>query len=123
MKNKTIKPGKNRKRTLTGVYHIKRKLLVAPLDKALEKQVNRKRVSLRKGDTVKVLVGSNKGKTSTVERVNYDKGVVYLKDFKVTNSRGQEKLLPFQASNLIITNLVLTDKKRLIVKKPKKQNI
>jgi large subunit ribosomal protein L24 len=123
MKNKTIKPGKQRKRMLTGVYHIKRKLLVAPLDKALEKQVNRKRVSLRKGDTVKVLVGSNKGKTSTVERVNYDKGVVYLKDFKVTNSRGQEKLLPFQASNLIITNLVLTDKKRLIVKKPKKQNI
>lgn len=120
MKSKTIKPGKNRKRAITGVYHIKRKLLIAPIEKALEKQVNKKRISLRKGDTVKVLVGNNKGKSSTVERVNYDKGVVYLKDFKVTNSRGQEKLLPFQASNLIITNLILTDKKRLIVKKPKK---
>ena len=119
MINKTKKPGKNRKRMLTGVYHVKRKLLVAPIDKPLIKQVNKKRTSLRKGDGVKVLVGDNKGKTSVVDRVNYDKGVVYLKDFKVTNSRGQEKLIPFRASNLVITSLVLNDKKRFVEKNQK----
>lgn len=120
MSNKTKNPGKNRKRMLTGVYHVKRKSLVAPIDKPLVKQVNKKKTSLRKGDTVKVLVGEHKGKTSVVEKVNYDKAVVYLKDFKVTNSRGQEKLLPFKASNLVITTLVLNDKKRFAEKKSKK---
>ena len=67
-----------------------------------------------------MLVGDNKGKTSVVDRVNYDKGVVYLKDFKVTNSRGQEKLIPFRASKLVITSLVLNDKKRFVEKKSKK---
>ena len=120
MMAKTKKPGKQRRRMLTGVYHVKRKLLVAPIDKPLVKQVNRKRAPLRKGDTVKILVGDNKGKTSVVERVNYDKGLVYLKDVKVTNSRGQEKLLPFQASNLVITDLISNDKKRFVEKKSKK---
>ena len=120
MMAKTKKPGKQRRRMLTGVYHVKRKLLVAPIDKPLVKQVNRKRAPLRKGDTVKILVGDNKGKTSVVEKVNYDKGLVYLKDVKVTNSRGQEKLLPFQASNLVITDLISNDKKRFVEKKSKK---
>ena len=120
MMTKTKRPGKQRRRMLTGVYHIKRKLLVAPIDKKIIKETGKARAALRKGDSVKVLVGDNKGKSSTVERVNYDKGIVYLKDFKVTNSRGQEKLLPFKASNLVITTLVLTDKKRFPVKsKPK----
>ncbi len=117
MNTKTIKPNKQRRRIFTGPYHTKRKTLVAPIDKKIRKEALRKRAVLRKGDTVKVLVGDNKGKTSTVDRVNYDNGIVYLKDFKVTNSKGQEKLLPFKASNLVITTLILTDKKRFITKK------
>lgn len=120
MNNKTNKPGKQRKRMLTGVYHIKRKLLVAPIDKTLIKQVDKKRIALRKGDGVKILVGDHKGKTSTIDRVNYDRGVVYLKDIRVTNTRGQEKHLPFRASNLVITSLIQNDKKRFVVKKAKK---
>ncbi|MFA5746347.1 MAG: hypothetical protein WCX82_02645 [archaeon] len=121
MQNKTIRPSKNRKRALVGVYHIKRKRLVAPIDKAAAKDVSKSKAVIRKGDVVKVRVGDNKGKTSTVERVNYDKGVIYLKDFKVTNSKGQEKLLPIRAANVIITTPVLNDKKRFVTKKPAKK--
>ena len=119
MNTKTIRPSKQRKRMTTGVYHTKRRLLVSPLDNAMQKEVSKKKAVIRKGDTVKIMVGSNKGKTSTVLRVNYDKGLVYLKDIKVTNSRGQEKNPPINASNLLITGLVLTDKKRF----PKKKEI
>lgn len=119
MNTKTIRPSKQRKRMATGVYHTKRRLLVSPLDNAMQKEVNKKKAVIRKGDTVKIMVGSNKGKTSAVLRVNYDKGLVYLKDIKVTNSRGQEKNPPINASNLLITGLVLTDKKRF----PKKKEI
>jgi ribosomal protein uL24 len=121
MNTKTIRPSKQRKRMATGVYHTKRRLLVAPLDKAMEKEVAKKKAVLRKGDTVKIMVGKNKGKTSTVSKVNYDKGMIYLKDIKVTNSRGQEKSTPINASNLLITNLVLTDKKRFPKKEVKKK--
>jgi len=117
MNTKTIKPSKQRKRLNEAVYHTKRKQIVAPLDKQMQKAVNKKRASLRKGDTVKIMVGTHKGKTSSIFKVNYDKGLVYLKDIKVTNSRGQEKMPPFNASNLLITNLVLDDKKRFPKKK------
>ncbi len=116
MNTKTIKPSKQRKRQMTGVYHTKRRLLVSPLDKAMQKETGRKRAVVRKGDTVKIMRGSHKGKTSTIIKVNYDKGVVHLKDIKVTNSRGQEKNPPLHASKLLITNLVLTDKKRFLKK-------
>jgi len=117
MKTKTIKPSKQRKRIISRVYQVRRKILVSPLDKNMQKEVSKKRAVIRKGDTVKIMVGTHKGKTSSVIKVDYDKGAIQLKDIKVTNSRGQEKHTPFNASNLLITNLVLTDKNRFPKKK------
>jgi|GEM_PF-1586144 len=116
---KTKNPGKQRKRIYDSSMHQVRKRLVAPLDKAIIQSVGKKRLAIRKGDTVKVAVGDNKGKTSKVERVDYTKGVVYLKDFKVV-VRGRDKLIPFIASNLVLTNVVLDDSKRIKGKAKKK---
>ena len=119
MENKTIKPNKQRKRAYNASYQNKRKNLVAPIDKKLFSSVGKKRLVIRKGDTVKILVGNNKGKSGKVERVDYTKERVFIKDIKVRNNRGQEKLLPFVASNLIITEVVITDNKRINKKKHK----
>lgn len=115
--NKTIKPSKQRKRLADAVYHNKRKQLVSPLDTEMQKAVNKKKATIKKKDTVKIMTGQHKGKTSQVLKVNYTTSKIYLKDIKVTNSKGQEKNTPFDASNLLITNLTLEDKKRFPKKK------
>jgi len=110
---KTINPGKQRKRLYNIIYHNKRKILTAPLDKRLFASVGKKRIPVRKGDTVKIMIGDNKGKTGKVDKVDYTKERIYIKDIKRSNNRGQEKLIPFVASNLLVTDLVLTDVKRI----------
>jgi ribosomal protein uL24 len=75
--------------------------------------IGKKKLPVRKGDTVKIMVGDNKGKTGKIEKVDYTKERVFIKDIKRSNNRGQEKLLPFVASNLLITDVVLTDIKRI----------
>jgi len=117
MNNKTVKPSKNRKRIYSAKLHESRKQLVSPIDKAVAKTVGKTKITVRKGDTVKIMRGQNRSKTGTVIKVDYDKAKVYLKEFKVTNSRGQEKPIPFIASNLMITNVLLDDKKRIAKKK------
>jgi large subunit ribosomal protein L24 len=119
---KTKKPSKQRKRNIykTNIYG-KRKLLVSKLDKPLVKTTNKKRMTVRKGDTVKILRGKYKSKTGKVDKVSYTHSKVYIKDIKQTNSRGQDKLIPFNASNLIIIDLLLNDNKR--IKKPSTQKV
>jgi large subunit ribosomal protein L24 len=120
-KNVTKNPGKQRLKIYKGKLHTKRKLLVCPVDKPLQKQHNIKRISVRKGDTVKIIVGDNKGKTGKVEKVDYSKSRVYVNDIKYKNARAQEKMSPLVASNLLITDLVVSDLKRIKKKKtPKK---
>jgi len=113
MNTKTKNPSKQRKRNYKAPLHAKRKLLVAPIDKKLFEKVNKKKITVRKGDTVKILRGNHKGKSGIVEKVDYDKVRVFIKDIVNKNTRGQEKLIPFVASNLIITDLFLEDSRRI----------
>lgn len=120
-KNITKNPGKQRLKIYKGKLHTKRKLLVSPLEKSLQKKHNLKRISIRKGDSVKVVVGDNKGKTGKVERVDYTKARVFVNEIKYKNSKAQEKMTPLVASNLLITDLVMNDSRRIKKKKtPKK---
>ena len=113
MNTKTRKPTKQRKRLYQGALHTKRKLIVAPIDKKLREQIGKKSISVRKGDTVKILVGSHKGKSGKVEKVDYSKAKVFVKEIIYKTNKGVEKLLPLTASNLVITDVVLDDLKRL----------
>jgi len=69
-------------------------------------------IRVRKGDTVKVVRGQNKGKTATVERVSPQYGKVYLGGIENVRKDGTKSLVAFQPSNVIITDLDLSDKKR-----------
>jgi large subunit ribosomal protein L24 len=125
MKKQTTKnPGKQRLKIYNSSIHQKRKSLSSPLDKSLIEKEGVKKLSVRKGDTVKIMVGKYKGKTGKVEKVDYTKSKVFLKEIKTKNVRGQEKMVPFVASNLLITDLILTDLKRIKNKKtPKKVKV
>jgi large subunit ribosomal protein L24 len=119
----TKNPGKQRLKIYKGPLHTKRKLLVCPLDKPLQKKHDLKSILVRKGDTVKVMVGDKKGKSGKVEIVDHAKAKVFVKDIKYKNSRGQEKMYPLVASNLLITDLVVDDLKRFKKKKTPEKKV
>ncbi|MEM4366629.1 MAG: 50S ribosomal protein L24 [Candidatus Anstonellales archaeon] len=84
------------------------------ISKALRKKLGaRKRsISVRKGDRVKVMRGEYKGKEGTVAKVNSKAGKVYIEGITVKNARGKEVLVPFDASNLLLTELVMSDERK-----------
>ena len=67
---------------------------------------------MRKGDKVKILRGNFKGKTGVVERILSKKEKVYLNGIEVIKKDGTKQLVPLNASNLLITQLNMDDKKR-----------
>ena len=105
-------PRKQRKYKYNAPFHIRRRMLSAHLDKSLREKYKRRSFPLRKGDKIKIMRGNDKGKTSTVSIVDLKAMKVYLEDIKRKNSAGREIHTPFEASNLLITELNLDDKMR-----------
>ncbi len=71
---------------------------------------------LRKGDEVKVMRGSHAGKTGKVSEVDLKRMKVFLENLKAKQMSGKERPLPLEPSNLLITNPVMEDKRRLKMK-------
>lgn len=84
----------------------------AHLSKELRSQYKRRALSLRKGDEVKIIRGENAGKTGTVENVDTKNMAVAISGIKVKRTIGTEKALYIEPTNIVITNLNLSDKMR-----------
>jgi large subunit ribosomal protein L24 len=69
-------------------------------------------IGIRRGDTVKVVSGGQKGKSGKVSKVNLRKGFVYIDGIVRKTSKGKEIMIPIRPSNLYITELDLSDKYR-----------
>lgn len=105
-------PRKQRKYVYNAPYHIKHKFLGSHVSKELKTKYNKRTVPVRKGDKIKVMRGTHKGKTGTVERVSVKKTMVYVTGIENTKKDGSKTLIPLKPSNLMITELNLNDKKR-----------
>lgn len=106
------KPKKQRKAHYSRALHSKQKGLAAHLDSKLRKELGRRSAPLRKSDSVKVLRGSNRGKSGKVTAVNYGKGVVFVDKIVRKKANGEEIPRPVQASNLLVVDLDRSDAKR-----------
>lgn len=106
------KVGKQRKYQAQAPLHIKGKMLSAHLSKELREKHNKRSVRVRKGDKVKVMTGSFKGKTGTVERVDTQKLKVYVSKVEYTKKDGSKTMYPIHVSNIMITEFVTGDKLR-----------
>ncbi len=82
----------------------------AHLSKELREKYGYRSFGLRKGDTVKIVRGKFRGKEGVVEKVSGDK--IYLENIKIEKQEGKRVPVPIHVSNVIITKLVLEDKKR-----------
>ena len=124
MKIESSKPKKQRKFHYDKPLHMKQQCLASHLDKKLAKQLEKRSMPIRKGDTMKIMRGGMKGKTGKITGVNYGKGIVFIENVMRKKANGEEVQVPLKASNLLIVDLDRSDSKRFkgkVLKEEKKK--
>ena len=106
------KPRKQRKYRYQAPLHIKQKFMIARLSKELQKKYNIKRIQVKKGDTVKIMRGQFQKKTGKVNAVNLKKERVFVENAHYIKKDGAKSFYQIHPSNLLITELIIEDKKR-----------
>ncbi len=105
-------PRKQRKYKAKAPLHLKYKMLATHLSKELKKKYKKRSFPVKKGDTVKIIRGTFKGKKGKVSVISTKKIIVYIEGIQKTRKDGTKVNVPFHPSNLIILELNLEDKKR-----------
>ena len=92
--------------------HIRHKLMAAPLSSELAASKGAKTLPVRKGDTVRILRGDNKGFEGKVSRVDLKTYRIYLEGLTREKVDGTNIFLAVHPSKVQIRNLNLDDKWR-----------
>lgn len=106
------KPGKQRKYVKRAPNHIKSKMIRSKVSDEISKKYNIGTVRVIKGDRVKILRGQFKGKTGKVESINVKLCKVNIENIGLQKKDGTKTKYPIHHSNIVITELNLSDKKR-----------
>ena len=110
---KSVKdPGKQRKKFFNAPAHIRHKSMAAPLSSELAASKGAKTLPVRKGDTVRIMRGDNKGFEGKVSRVDLKAYRIYLEGLTREKVDGTNIFLAVHPSKVQIRNLVLDDKYR-----------
>lgn len=112
----SVQPRRQRKYRYNAPLHIKSKFVGANLAKDLREKHGRRSISVRKGDTIKVLRGQFKGKTGKVERVSLTYSRIFVQGIDITRKDGTKAHIPLEPSNIQIITLS-AGKRRLGEKK------
>jgi large subunit ribosomal protein L24 len=110
---KSKKARKQRKAQYNAALHIRQKFMGAHLSKDLKTQLKIRSLAVRKGDEVKVVRGSFKGKTGKITQVMLKETRVLIDSVKRKKSSGEELHVAIHPSNLIIINPGMDDSKRI----------
>jgi large subunit ribosomal protein L24 len=106
------KPSKQRSLLLNLRKHLSHKMLSAPLSRELRERYGRRSLSVRVGDTVKIVRGGYRGVQGKVKRVESREGKVYIEGLTRKRVDGRVVDVPVHASNLVIISLNLDDEYR-----------
>ena len=109
---KTKQPRKQRKRLYRMPLHKRGKQMSVRLADALRKDVKKRNVPVVKGDKVKVMRGKYKGKEGKITAINMTAYKVGIEGIVVKKKDGKEKPIMIHPSNLMLTELKITDEKR-----------
>ena len=107
-------PGKQRKRHYEKQLHELKRDFSIHLSKELRKETKKRNIEVRLGDTVKVMRG-NEGyvsKHGKIVEIRRKKRQVLIEGIARKKSTGQEVLVPFRPSNLLIVALDDKDARR-----------
>lgn len=109
---KTIQPRKQRKMLYQAPLHVRYKHFGAPLSPSLKASHQLNSVSVRTGDTVKIMRGDRKGIEGKVTKVDRKKYRLFVEGVTREKVDGSTVLVPIHPSKVMITNLNLDDKWR-----------
>ncbi len=105
-------PGKQRKRLFNAPAHIRHKLMAAPLSSELTASRGAKTLPVRKGDTVRIERGDNKGFEGKVSRIDSKHYRIFLEGLTREKVDGTNIFISVHPSKVQIRNLNLDDKRR-----------
>lgn len=105
-------PRKQRKYRANAPFHIRHTMMSSNLSKELRTKYGKRSIPVRKGDTVKIMIGEFKKKTGKVDSVDLKKSRIMIDGIFRTKKDGSKVGVYFDASNLQIKELNLEDVKR-----------
>lgn len=107
----STKARKQRKARAEAPLHKRRRMVAAHLDSALMREYNVRSLTVRKGDTVKVLRGGEgvKGTESKVAKVDLGECKIIIENVTVAKADGTQTQRAVDPSNVVITKLDLSD--------------
>lgn len=114
-------PRKQRKQLYNAPAHLRHKLMAAPLSPQLTASKTVKTLPVRKGDTVRIMRGDNKGFEGKISRVDLKNYRIYLEGLTREKVDGTAIFLPVHPSKVMIKNLNLNDKWRKAIVDRKEQ--
>ncbi len=114
-------PGKQRKKLFNAPAHLRHKLMAAPLSHELAASRGAKTLPVRKGDTVRIQRGDNKGFEGKVSRVDTKAFRIYIEGLTREKVDGTNIFLPTHPSKVQIRNLNLEDNWRKDILSRKKE--
>jgi len=110
---KSVKnPRKQRKALFNAPAHIRHKMMAAPLSSDLQVSKGAKTLPIRKGDTVRIMRGDNKGFEGKVSRIDLKAYRIYMEGLTREKVDGTNIFLAVHPSKVQIRNLNLDDKYR-----------
>ena len=105
-------PRKQRKYRANAPLHILHTMMSSNLSKELRQKYGKRSFPVKKGDTVKIMIGEFKKKTGKVDSVDLKKSRIMVEGIYRTKKDGSKVGVYFDASNLQIKELNLEDVKR-----------
>lgn len=105
-------PRKQRKYRANAPLHVKKKFVSVNLSKELKKKHEKRNISVKTGDTVKVMRGKFKGKQGKITKVMLKISKVIIDGIQATKQDGSKVSIKMQPSNLQIMTLDMEGNKR-----------
>jgi len=105
----SIQPRKQRKMRYNAPIHRRRKMIASHLAEELMLKYNKRSVTVKKGDTVKIIRGGLKGHIGKVASVDTKKMKITMEGATIAKADKSQVARPIDPSNVIITHLDLSD--------------
>ena len=115
---KSTQVRKQRKFRYTAPLHMRGRMLHVHLSPELRKKYGLRNIQVRKGDTVKLMRGQFAPKQGKVEKVLLKRQRIFVHGIDIIKKDGSKVLFPLPHTHLMITELELSDKRRLPQRTP-----
>jgi large subunit ribosomal protein L24 len=114
------KPGKQRKMLYNAPQHLRQKIMAAPLSPELIASKGAKSLPVRKGDTIQIVRGDNKGFEGKISRLDLKRYRIFIEGLTREKVDGTNIFISVHPSKVVLKKLNLADRWRKAIVERKK---